>query len=331
MHYQQDLDYKLYNIYVWGGLALVVIYYFVTTLVFEAHNLPGPQAFLVLGVPLMVWIAGIFIYWWWVFLFKANKELQELTQSPRMDIPGIKSLKNWNTLHQAMAVHGGNVKEFIANANRAKRPIIIWYGFINLLVCWIFGPFILGFLGLMPDTEPGTQLGIWLGGVFVWIVLMLALTYFLLGWGGGASEKAYLAPLGLAITRVPGLTPDVISMIGGGQKLIPDGPAIVEGERHGRLVHIETLDKYSLTILQGELPEFKVLSKEGKLLPDKNAPENIVDALKGLRKAKRWQGIEVYAGSEGIAVRRESKGTNMWLYDLWLAEYLLDKTSTGQA
>jgi len=54
-----------------------------------------------------------------------------------------------------------------------------------------------------------------------------------------------------------------------------------------------------------------------------------VKALKELRKAKRWQGIEVYAGPDGIAVQRESKDTNMWLYDLWLGEYLLDKTSIG--
>jgi hypothetical protein len=119
----------------------------------------------------------------------------------------------------------------------------------------------------------------------------------------------------------------VIGLIGGGQKLIPDGPAIVEGERYGRLVHIETIDKHCLTVLQAKLPEFKVLSKEGKLTPDENAPKDVVDALKSLRKAKRWRGIEVYSGPDGIAIQRESKGTNMWLYDLWLAEYLLDKVS----
>jgi len=270
------------------------------------------------------------LYWWWVFLFKGNKELQELAQSPREGFPGIDSLKNWNTLHQAMAVHGGDVKEFIKNAKRANRPIIVWFGFVNLLPCWIFGPLILGYLGILSDAAANALFGVWLGGVFVWVVLMLVVTYFLLGWGGGAAEEVYLAPLGLAITQVPGLMPDVIGMIGGGQQLIPDGPAIVEGERHGRLVHIETIDKYSLTVLQAELPEFRVLSKEGKLTPDENVPEDVVDALKNLRKAKRWQGIEVYASPDGIAVQRESKGTNMWLYDLWLAEYLLDKISTDQ-
>ena len=58
--------------------------------------------------------------------------------------------------------------------------------------------------------------------------------------------------------------------------------------------------------------------------------EEVLDTLKNLRKAKRWQGIEVYAASKGIAARREFKGTNMWLYDLWLAKYLLDKINTGQ-
>jgi len=323
----EGLDYKLYKIYIWGGLPLLVIYFFVAGLILESRNQLGPAGGPFIIIPLMLWFGGILLYWWWVFLFKGNKELEELAQSPGGDFPGIKSLKNWNTLHQAMTISGGNVKEFVKNAKKANRPIIVWYGCMNLLPCWIFAPFVLGFLGIMPDTAPKIQLGIWLSGVFVCIALMIVVTYVLLGWGGRASEEAYLAPLGLAVTRVPGLTVDVIGLIGGGQKLIPDGPAIVEGERYGRLVHIETIDKHSLTVLQAKLPEFKVLSKEGKLTPDENAPKDVVDTLKSLRKAKRWRGIEVYSGPDGIAIQRESKGTNMWLYDLWLAEYLLDKVS----
>jgi hypothetical protein len=78
-------------------------------------------------------------------------------------------------------------------------------------------------------------------------------------------------------------------------------------------------------VLQAEMPEFKVQSNDGKLVPDEGAPEGVAKALKSLRKAKRWRGIVVYAGPEGIAIQRQSKGTNMWLYDLWLAEYLLDE------
>jgi hypothetical protein len=232
-------------------------------------------------------------------------------------------LKSWNTLHQAMALFGGNAEEFIENAKKANRPIIVWFGSMNLLVCWVLGPIVLGFLGIIPEAVPKTQLGIWLGGIFAGIILQLVVTYVALGWGRGASEKAYLAPLGLAVTRVPGLEPDVIGLIGGGRQLIPDGPAIFEGERHGHLVHIETIGKHCLTVVQAKVPEFKVQSTDGKLVPVEGAPEAMAKGLKSLRKAKRWRGIVVYAGREGIAVQRRSTGTNMWLYDLWLAEYLL--------
>jgi len=57
---------------------------------------------------------------------------------------------------------------------------------------------------------------------------------------------------------------------------------------------------------------------------DKDAPEAVIGALKGLRKAKRWRGVRVTGGSEGIGIERESPGQNMWLYDLWLIERLLE-------
>ena len=172
----QGLDYTLYKIYIVGGIAFYVIYVVASTLIFDALSLPGPTAFLVLGAPLMLWLAGILLYWWWVFLFKGNKELEELAQVQEKGLPGSKSLKSWNTLHQAMAIYGGNAEELIKNAKKANRPILLWYGFSNLLFVWICGPIALGSLGIFR-----LSLGIWLGGAFVWIVLMLAVTYFLLG------------------------------------------------------------------------------------------------------------------------------------------------------
>ena len=116
----------------------------------------------------MIWVAGIFLYWWWVFLFKGNKELEELAQAQDEGIPGISSLKSWNTLHQAMSISGGDRGELIKNAKRAKLPIILWYGMSNLLALWICGPITLGSL----EITQGFRLEIWVGGVFVWIVLM---------------------------------------------------------------------------------------------------------------------------------------------------------------
>ena len=115
--------------------------------------------------------------------------------------------------------------------------------------------------------------------------------------------------------------------MGQSQRLISNDQIIVEGERHKRLVHIEMMGKHSLTLLQVNLSEFRIQSDKGKLIPDSDTPQKIANVIKKLRKAKRWRGIEVNAGPKGIAIQRKSKGTNMWLYDLWLAEYLLDNIS----
>ena len=323
----QGLDYTLYQIYVWGGLALVVTFIVVSALVFDVLDLSAPWPFFALFGPVILYVTGILLYWWWVFLFKGNRELEALRDVPREGLPEIKDLQSWNTLHQAMSIHGGDVDELIENNKKARRPMLVWYGGANLLALWIFCPLLLGNLGILrTDGLPNNGLGIWLAGVFVWIVGMLGATPLLLRWGSKSAEHAYLAPLGLALTRTPGLTVDASGLLGDGQEAVPDGPAIVEGERHGRLVHIETVDKNSLTVVQAEVPPFTVQSAEGKLIPDEGAPEDAVKALKSLRKAKRWRGIAVNAGPEGIAVERQSKGTNMWLYDLWLAEYLANRT-----
>jgi predicted nucleic acid-binding Zn ribbon protein len=51
-----------------------------------------------------------------------------------------------------MAVNGGSVEEFIKNARRANRPILVWYGIVSLLAVWIFAPIVLGSLELInPD------------------------------------------------------------------------------------------------------------------------------------------------------------------------------------
>ena len=117
----QGLDYRLYKIYVWGGLFFIVVYIVVATLVFDALSLPGPRVFLWLAGPMLVWFAGILLYWWWVFLFKGNGELNELCQTQGQGVPSIQALKSWNTLHQAMAIHGGDAKELIKNETGVWR------------------------------------------------------------------------------------------------------------------------------------------------------------------------------------------------------------------
>lgn len=321
-------DYKLYQVYIWGGVLFVVGYILVSILVFEADKLPGPQAYLTIVGPLLVWVAGILLYWWWVLLFKGSKELAQLVEEGANEVPGIQSLKSLNRLHQALAINGGNAAELFQNAKEARRPGLVWYGCLNLLAVWVLGFITLGALELLPAEGP-FGLGMLVFGVVGWCVGMIILTPLLGSWGGRKAEEAYLAPLGLAITQVPSLKFNEMSLLGGGQTVVPDGAAVIEGERYGRLVYIEVIDKDSLTAVQAAAPEFTVQSNDGKLTASNNAPEAVAEAIKSLRKAKRWQGVAVQAGSEGIAIQRQSKKTDMWLFDLWLAEYLLDKIDVG--
>jgi hypothetical protein len=271
---------------------------------------------------MLLWFAGILLYWWWVFLFAGRRELAELRDRPRQGVPAIGALKSWNTLHQAMAIHGGSVEELIRNLRRANRPMLVWYGGINLLALWILGPIVLGTVGVI--RAEGKDVGwIWLGGIFAGIVLQLVATPFLAGWGARRAKDAYLAPLDLALTGTPRVDLDPIGLLSGGQTLIADGAAVLEGQRRGRWVHIQAAGTHCLTVVQAGVPPFRVESQGGKLVPEGDAPEAVTQALRRLRKAKRWQGITLAAGTQGIGIQRQSKGANMWLYDLWLAEYLV--------
>ena len=120
-------------------------------------------------------------------------------------------------------------------------------------------------------------------------------------------------------------------ILGIGQAMIHEGATVFNGSRRGRLVHVETIGKHSYTWVQAETPPFKIHSRAGKLVADEDAPQAVMEALKGLRKAKRWRGVEVTGGPEGIGIERESKGQNMWLYDLWLIERLLSEWVENRA
>lgn len=84
----------------------------------DAPSLPGPQSFLVIGGPLLLWFAGIVLFWWRVFLVQNNKQLEQLAEGPAAGVPGVQSLISWNTLHQAMATSGGD------GAARMRRRLI---------------------------------------------------------------------------------------------------------------------------------------------------------------------------------------------------------------
>jgi hypothetical protein len=324
----EGLDYLLYRIYIWGGIAALVIYFALVTyldaLGFIDIPRTGTAPLAIYSAPVTPWFLGILAYWWWVFLFKGNKELKESIRQRPESTPEISALKSWSTLHTAMAIYGGNVAGILESAKAARRPVLIWYGMQNLFVLWILGNFWV-WVFTQDDLPANYIMRVWVPGVIVIMILSLVITPFLVGQSIKGGEAAYLAPLGLKLAEPPSDKPYLSGILSIGQAMIHEGATVFNGSRRGRQVHVETIGKRSYILVQAETPPFEIHSQEGKLVAGEDAPQAVMKALKGLRKARRWRGVEVTGGPEGIGIERESKGQNMWLYDLWLIERLLSE------
>jgi hypothetical protein len=322
---QEGRDYLFYQIYIWGGIGALVLY-FGAIIYFTAYRelidvpdstLPG-----IIMAPVTVWFLGILAYWWWVFLFKGRKELEEQVRLPPTGLPEITALKSWSGLHAAMSLQGGDPEELLDAEKAARLPVIIWYGMSNLLVLWILGNFWVWHT--FQETLPTNYImRIWAPGVIVIMVLSLVATPFLVGRSMKGSETAYLAPLGLVTSELASLESSMLNYLSSAGTGLPPTRSAMNGVRYGRQVQIEIAGKTSVTWVETVTPPFTISSQDGKLVPGGAAPQAVIMGLKGLRKAKRWAGVKATAGSDGIRVERQSPGMNMWLYDLWLIERLL--------
>jgi hypothetical protein len=152
------------------------------------------------------------------------------------------------------------------------------------------------------------------------VVLMAAATPFFMRRSVEANQAIYLAPLGLTQTALPevGLIPST-----DGPRPAVRGASVIEGKRFGRAVRIELDLLQVTTMVRAKIKPFTIRSQQGDLVTETNTPPAVVEALKSLRKAKRWQGLEMHGDVDGIVAVRPKRGVNMWLYDLWLIERIL--------
>jgi hypothetical protein len=148
---------------------------------------------------------------------------------------------------------------------------------------------------------------------------------------GGTVSQAYragadmLSPLGLDMTQEPRVGLEHrLGQPGYSGKLV--GTFALEGERHGRRVSMRReSDGATVIAVGGSYPEFSVRSDGDRLRAARGSPPQVGRALGSLSRSKRWNGMELRAGADGITVerRRDSSGFD-WLCDLWLAERLAD-------
>jgi hypothetical protein len=314
-------DSLFYKAYIIGGIIVVVA---VTVAV--SFLVPGAEESvwmpLVFGA-VTLWMIGILAYWWVQLLFKGYTEPERRVKEDEDDTPDIKALSSWSTLSEAMTIHGGDMDELKRLEKAARRPVLEWYGWTNVFVLYcLSNPWLVALGILTPERQR-----YFAAGVMALAVFILVRTYFLLGARVAAGEYAYLRPLGLAVVERPTLDLKRVARtaVEGPWGLVAGRGTVLAGTRHGRSVHVVVDSQRNYTMVEAQVPQFIVESKGGKLVTGDDAPQTVKESLKELRQAKRWVGMELQGTAEGILVERiPGRRQNMWLYDLWLAERLLE-------
>ena len=320
-HTQEGRDYQLYKIYIWAGLAAIVIFCFFVVLSGISQN--SNTTLIILNIPITLWVLGILAYWWWVFLFKGREELIRSIEDPTRHKSDLSNLKNWTTLFTSMAGRGENKEKLLEYEKKALRPVLVWYGLQNFLALWVMGNFWVW--TIFQDKLPGNYIQtVWVPGVLIILFVLLLSPVFLFRLFG-SDPDAYMKPLGLFVSRTPlnaffpAEIPDSI------KGTLSKGATLMGGKRNGRDVFIETRGKHYFTWVEGLVPSFEAESLSGKFITDESSPSIIKEFFSKLPKAKRWKGVKVTGDGSGIQIERNSRGQNMWLYDLWLAEQLWEK------
>jgi len=314
-------DSILYRVYIIGGILVIVAIALVVGFLDPAGK--GPFWIPLMLGPVTLWMVGILGYWWVKLLFGGYTEPERWVEEEGDDTPAVKALSSWSKLSEAMTVHGGDMDELEKLEKAARRPVLEWYGWTNVFVLYCLGG---GWLMALDIITPETQ-RYFVMGLIGLIVFIMVRTYFLLGASIGAGEYAYLRPLGLTVVEHPMLDLKRFprTLVQGPWGLVTGGANVLAGFRHGRPVQVVVEGKRNYTIVEADVPPFTVESREGKLVPGEDAPQAVKESLRELRKAKRWVDMELRAGPEGIVVERTpGRRQNMWLYDLWLAERLLE-------
>ena len=102
--------------------------------------------------------------------------------------------------------------------------------------------------------------------------------------------------------------------------LAVSGQTVIQGLRHGRLVSVYLRETSSEIRVELEADPFRVGATGGIWTGLDAAAPSLRDALEGLAPSRRWEGLVVEGGSDGITLQRADAPARSWMHDLWLAE-----------
>ena len=302
-------DSCLYRIFIVGGL-FVVIAGTVFTALTQPDNSQLPLYFGIRSVSIfMVLVVG---YWVVQIVFLGYGGLKAPDLTEEVDKNDLSILQDWNTLFAAMVTEGGDPESMKQATRKGNSSLVIWFMWAAVIALFPILLMLPYAFGLLEWSYIRYGVMFYLGMV----VLMSFLSFYLGGRATQAGEEVLLAPLGLKLSELPEL------MIAGAGPQVR-GRSVMEGTRFGRAVQIAIEIGGVSTRVQYPAPNFVIKSKNGDLEAQNGAPQPVLSALQKLRKAKRWESLEIRGDRNDIVATRGSRGQNMWLYDLWLIERIV--------
>jgi hypothetical protein len=268
--------------------------------------------------------AGIEGFWWWNLILRPERPDREGGVTD--ETPSAAALSSWTELHAAMALRGGD-QTVVARARRRGRRAMAEFLFWQALAVagalaggWLRAYDVEEVAGI--ETEPTLWAVMALGPVAILVIRMVM--------PGGIFNRAFasaqdelLSPLGLRYQRAPGIA--LVPRADGSPRPLVRGRATISGERYDRHVEARFERGGSELRIDARSPAFEVRSEAGKLVASPAAPPAAHGVVDELRRAKRWRGVKVSGGPDGIVVRRRGLRGEPWLYDLWLGERLAER------
>lgn len=197
----------------------------------------------------------------------------------------------------------------------------------SMRLAWVITPLI--FLSVVPMYLLDTFVPILIGAPLIGLIALWK-SFGLLR-AGGVLDESYdcvgtaMAPLGLDLVERPTVwfKPRLDRPLFSTDFA---GATVLAGQRHGREVSIcfpaggLGVRSPSAVTLAEATPELEVRFRDGRLRAERGAPAGVGRALGSMPASKRWKGVRIEGGSEGLIVYRPSSNEGDWLCDLWLAE-----------
>jgi len=307
-------DSCLYRVFIVGGFLFVIASTVITAILTPDD---GTMALYVGIGSVAVFMVLIIGYWVVQIVFLGYGSMQAPDLSQKRNVTDLSVLASWNTLFNAMVIEDGDPESMQKAVRKGNSSLIIWFlwsAVIGLFPILLMVPYA---FGLLEWSYIRYGVIFYIGVVIV----MCFITFFLGGRAAEAGEEVMLAPLGLKLTGLPNIVPT-------GTGVGVRGATVMDGIRFGRTIRITiSLGQVTTQVLYAS-PAFSIKNRVGDLEAASGAPGPVQDALKPLRKAKRWESLEIEGGKDGITATRNRKGQNMWLYDLWLIERIINEIET---